>query len=261
MSIVICAYNAARVIGRAIQSLTKQTFTDWECIICDDASSDNTWTAIQDLTKGFNNFKVIKNETNLGPASSRNRCVEIAKGEFLAIQDADDWSSPERLERQVEYLDRHLEVNAVGSYAALLGNDETQWGVMKPPLLPRKEDWVRGPQIIHASVLFRTVDFVALGGYTGGMRFAEDYDLWVRFVTNGKKISTIPEVLYSIRSDVNDYTRKGLSQRWSEMAVVLRAFRSLHCSVWQLVYLGKPFIAGILPARLLHSFHRYRFDR
>ncbi len=90
VSVIMTAFNAAGVIGNAVESLTRQTFTDWECIICDDASTDNTWATIQDLTKKHTNCKVLKNEKNLGPASSRNRCVEIARGEYLAIQDADD---------------------------------------------------------------------------------------------------------------------------------------------------------------------------
>ena len=261
VSIIMAAYNAAGVIGNAFESLRRQTYNDWECIICDDASTDDTWAIIQDLAKNHTNCRVLKNEKNLGPASSRNRCVEIAQGEYLAIQDADDLSSPERLEKQVEYLDRYSEVIAVGSYAALLRSDGTWWGVIKPPLLPKKEDWIRGPQIIHASVLLRKADFFALGGYTDGMRFAEDYDLWIRCVAKGNRIAMIPEILYAIHWDTEDYARKGLRQRWAEVAVTTKALRLLATPGWRSLFLLKPIIAGLMPRKLLYMLHKRRFGK
>lgn len=261
VSVIMAAYNAAGVIGNAFESLRRQTYNNWECIICDDASTDDTWTIIQNLAKYHTNCRVLKNEKNLGPASSRNRCVDITRGEYLAIQDADDLSSPERLEKQVEYLDRHPEVIAVGSYAMLLKNDGTQWGVMKPPLLPKKEDWIRGPQIIHASVLLRRADFIALGGYTDGMRFAEDYDLWIRCVAKGKRIATIPEILYAIHWDKEDYARKGLRQRWAEVAVTAKALRLLVNPGLHPLFLLKPIIAGLMPRGLLYMLHKRRFGK
>jgi len=261
VSVIMAAYNAAGMIRNAFESLRRQTYSDWECIICDDASTDDTWAIIQDLAKNHGNCRVLKNEKNLGPASSRNRCIEIAQGEYLAIQDADDLSSPERLKKQVEYLDRYSETTVVGSYAALLKSDGTWWGVMKPPLLPKKEDWIKGPQIIHASVLMRKADFFTLGGYTDGMRFAEDYDLWTRCVAKGSRIATIPEILYAIHWDTEDYVRKGLRQRWSEVAVTTKALRLLVNPGWRFLFILKPIVAGLMPRGLLYVLHKRRFGK
>lgn len=107
-------YNAAETLSAAIESVLAQTFEDWEMIICDDCSTDNTQEVVSRYTNKFPQIKLIRNETNKRLAYSLNYCLEYAQGEYIARMDADDMCLPNRLKKQVEFLDSHPEYQVVG---------------------------------------------------------------------------------------------------------------------------------------------------
>jgi len=259
VNVIICVFNGAAVVSSAVDSIMAQTFADWECIICDDASSDNTWDVLCELARGDARFILIRNEMNRGPAYSRNRCIEKARGEFIAIQDADDVSTPDRFQKQVDVLDGNRDVSVVGSFARLFDGSGASWGELRVSTAPREKDWLKGSQVIHASVMVRREDLKATGLYDEDIRKGEDYDLFTRLVARGRKVVTVPEFLYAVRWDASSYSRKGLFSRWEEARVKRRIAKRLTGRWYSFIYMARPILLGLVPPSLLFMHHKRTF--
>ncbi len=116
VSVVMPAYNAAAYIRQAIESILAQTLQDFELIILDDCSTDGTWSIVQAYAQREPRIVAVRNDKNLGIAGNRNKGVSLARGKFLAWQDADDISLPTRLEKQCRYLAQYPQVGIVGGF-------------------------------------------------------------------------------------------------------------------------------------------------
>lgn len=114
VSVLMPAYNAEKYLGQAIESILNQTFGDFECIIIDDCSKDKTWDIIQEYAKKDKRIVGVTNEHNLGIAGNLNKAISLAKGQYLARMDADDWAYPDRFEKQIAFLDSNPKVGIVG---------------------------------------------------------------------------------------------------------------------------------------------------
>ena len=112
ISVIMAVYNCASTLREAIDSILNQTYTNWEFIICDDCSTDNTLEVVREYEKKYpDKFKVIQNEVNSKLSFSLNHCLKYADGEFIARMDGDDISVPERFEKQIRYLKEHPDVD------------------------------------------------------------------------------------------------------------------------------------------------------
>ena len=130
ISVVMSAYNSERFIAESISSILNQTYEDWELILINDASSDNTLEIITRLSREDPRIKVIDNAKNLGLTVSLNVGIKNSRGEFIARLDSDDLAEPSRLETQLEYLHIHPDVGLVGSGAYLVNSFGNQIGYM-----------------------------------------------------------------------------------------------------------------------------------
>jgi glycosyltransferase involved in cell wall biosynthesis len=175
-------YNGERYLRQAVDSILNQTFTDFEFIIADDGSTDST-AAILD---SYDDARIVRlrNKSNIGLTRSLNRGLHVAEGTYIARQDADDVSLPERLERQVAFLDSHPAVGLAGSNyflvdrnGAVLG-DVRGLGPLGGDVLKWRLLW--GNTFAHPSVMFRHHLVQALGGYPEDCAYAQDYVLWLR---------------------------------------------------------------------------------
>ena len=115
VSVIMGIYNTAKSLPDSIESILNQTYKNWELIMCDDCSTDNTFEVANFYAEKYSNIKVIKNEKNMRLAYSLNQCLKEAKGEYIARMDADDISMPFRFEKQVEFLNDNPEFMCVGS--------------------------------------------------------------------------------------------------------------------------------------------------
>jgi glycosyltransferase involved in cell wall biosynthesis len=182
VTVLMPVYNAGRYLRPAIQSILQQTFRDFELLIVNDASTDGC----QDVLRSFpdNRIRVLENKNNLGLAHSLNRGLQVAAGELIARQDADDLSHPERLEAQVQVLRAHPDIALVGTQAIIID----EFGRYKRVLLDRphehiaiKWDLLFDNSFVHTSVMFRkTIVRDNLGGYDPSYAACEDYELWSR---------------------------------------------------------------------------------
>lgn len=254
VSVIMGIYNSniPDMVNGAIDSILKQTFSDFEFIICDDGSTDGTYELINNISSQDRRIKVIRNHRNQGLAYSLNRCLEISQGEYIARMDADDLSKSNRLQEQVNFLDAHLEFAVVTSWAELFENNEV-WGLRKVPAEPQKKDLLFGPPFTHAAMMMRKQVLDKLSGYRVCKETfrAEDYDLWMRMYSLGYRGYNIQKPLYKIREDGQAYKRRAYKYRIDEMKIRYHGFKLLGLLPSGLPYVIKPLIVGLIPPRLL----------
>lgn len=205
ISVLMAIYNGERFAKEAIESILDQTFTDFELILIDDCSNDNTLQ----IMKQYDDPRVviIENERNLGLARSLNRGLEVAHGKYIARMDADDISMPDRFSKQIEYLEKHFDIDVCGSWIESIDKNGNLiiFGKSKPPLSSNVINCYllfQNP-VVHPTVIFRNRIFQKIDPYNPEFNIAQDYDLWTRTIGN-YKIANMPEFLLKYRIHGNN---------------------------------------------------------
>jgi glycosyltransferase involved in cell wall biosynthesis len=206
-----------------VAGILNQTFGDFEFLIIDDASTDRTPALLAEIRDA--RVRVVRNETNLGLTASLNRGLALSTGEFIARQDADDDSHPERLARQIEFLHAHPPVAAVGSQARLVDGHGRSLGNKDFPLGPRGIWWAHlfDNALAHSVVTFRRATVQAIGGYDESFPASQDYELWSR-LGERHQLANLPERLVTLRILDSSVTR---THRRPEL---IRAIQSVHAA-------------------------------
>jgi glycosyltransferase involved in cell wall biosynthesis len=236
---------------RSMKSILAQTFDDFEFIICDDGSNDKTPDILKKLQNSDSRIRLIRNEKNLGLAASLNRCIRISSGEYIARHDCDDLSAPDRLEKQVAYLDSNPDVSVLGTFVYLF-NEKGIWGKARFPKKINKRDFLFSSPHQHGSVMLRKKALLEAGGYrvSKETRRCEDYDLFMRMhVFSGS--ANLEEYLYYFCEDKNTYKRRKYRYRIDETKVRFKGFKTLGLMPQGFLYAIKPLIIGLIPTRLL----------
>jgi len=207
ISVILAVHNGQRYLSDAIDSILNQTFSDFELIIINDGSRDKTQYIIDSYKDP--RIVVIKNESNEGAVASRNKGIMLSRGSYVAIQDADDKSFPEKFSKQVKILDENPNVGAVGSYfifSDMAGRE------FYTALVPCDNKTIQERLILefifcHCTLMFRAGHLKNLGGYRRELFLSEDYDMVLR-VAEISQIVNIPEALYSYRLNLNSSSIK-----------------------------------------------------
>lgn len=202
VSVIIPTFNCARFIGRALESAFAQTYTDYEVIVADDGSTDET----RDLVARWNGKVCYVYQANSGVSSARNLAVSKGSCEFLAYLDADDMWYPHKLEQQVVFLDAHPECGLVHSDVSIVDesdsiivqnlNRETGRSV---PTGPCVMDLLRDCHIQTLSVVERRSCYTRTGGFDERLQTVEDYLQWILVALDGHSIGYIDEPLAMYR--------------------------------------------------------------
>lgn len=254
VSVIMGVYNIKnrKMAEDAINSILNQTFRDFEFIICDDGSDNDTWSIISDIVKNDARVKIIRNKKNHGLAYSLNKCLKVSSGEYIARMDADDISYTNRFEKQVDFLDANPQYALVSSWSSLF-NEKGIWGVRKRVEIPQKKDFLFGPPAIHAAMMVRAeaLESCELYRVSWDTIRAEDYDLFMRMYANGYKMYNIQEPLYMIREDNDAYKRRNYRNRIKEAHVRLIGFKKLKLYPVGIIYVMKPLIVGLIPQKIL----------
>ena len=190
VSVIMPVYNMVEFVNNAITSILQQTFTDFEFIIVDDASDD----AIAVIINSYQDGRIVycKNDRNQGNYYSRNKGFQLAKGKYIAIMDADDIATLDRLEKQYEYLNRYPELLAVGSDCIYQLSKQKKCGPKTYKDI--QLTLLRHSCLIHSSLMIRKDALCLLGGYNEAYFSASDYDLSCRLALQGK-IENLPDTL------------------------------------------------------------------
>ena len=215
VSVIMPVYNGEKFVGEAIESILNQTFSDFELIIIDDASTDGTLEVVRKFPDG--RIRIIRNHENIGIARSRNKGLREAQGEYIAVHDSDDISYPERFELQVKFLDNHPEVAAVGSWYVVI--DENGEELERVKLWTRDDDikavLLKKNQFAHGAMMIRKECLKAVGGYRHIER-CEDYDLCLRLAER-YKLANLPRFLYKYRRHPGQAVNDELLEFYAQM--------------------------------------------
>jgi hypothetical protein len=198
ISVLMSVYNGAAFLREAVDSILSQTFSDFEFIIVDDGSTDQT----PDILDSYSDPRIvrIKNETNIGMTNSLVRALGITRGAFIARQDADDISISTRLERQLIEISSRPELATISSDYQTIDDTGDPTGIIYSPKGPQniRETLFYTNCVCHGSILMRRDKLMAVGSYNPACEPAEDYELWLR-LSERYAIDCIPEVLYRLR--------------------------------------------------------------
>jgi glycosyltransferase involved in cell wall biosynthesis len=195
VSVVTTVYNGEPYVDRAIPGILGQTFTDFEWIVVDDGSKDRTREILEEVASRDPRVRVFS-PGRLGITKAANFGVAQARGEYIARQDFDDRSYPERLRLQVELLDAHPEVGVVGAYFVLVDENRNERYVRMPPIEHDAIVSALAKSIVYANTTatFRRVVWEQAGGYPE-VADLEDQLLWLKAAKLGWRFATVPEVV------------------------------------------------------------------
>ena len=201
VSIILTTYNGEKYITQAIESVFLQTLSDFELIIINDASMDDTEKIISNLANKNSRIKYFKNKTRLGFRKCLNQGLREAKGKYIARIDDDDIWDSQKLEKQIDFLEKNPEHVLIGSGAIFIDENGKELYRFLPP---EKDEEIRQcilsrNPFIHSSVLFLAEAAKKFGGYNDTLAENEDFDLWLKLGTIGK-FYNLPEYLIKFRT-------------------------------------------------------------
>lgn len=243
-------YNCASTLQEALDSLYAQTFQDFEIILCDDGSKDNTYDVALENQRNHPNIVLLRNEQNLGLNATLNKCLAVAQGEYIARMDGDDISLPTRFEKQVQFLDGHPEYAIVSTPMIFFDeNGKNHMGGTREGEV-NKHVFNYGSPFCHAPSMVRRIAFNEVGGYTVHPRLLriEDYDLWRRIYEKGYIGYNLGEHLYMMRDDMKAIKRRTLRARCNSIYAHWLAYKGLKLSfLLFLRYSITMLILGVMP--------------
>lgn len=204
VTVVMPSFNEEPHIVRAsLESIRAQTFTDFECIVVDESTRPELAEACRAVCDEDPRFIYVHPTERLGLPKSLNLAISKARGQLIARFDSDDVCMPERLALQVAFLQAHPEISVVGGALDIISNDGTFLAHRRYPQTSTAID--KGMQltttIAHPTVMYRKEAIERHGGYNPDFRFAEDLDLWLRWMNAGLLFANLPQVLVQYRQD------------------------------------------------------------
>lgn len=210
ITVLMSVFNNAAYLREAIDSILNQTYTDFEFLIIDDASTDSSKEII--LSYHDTRIRLIENERNIGLTKSLNKGLREAKGEYIARMDADDISLPDRLAAQHAFLQQNPDVGVVSSWVQVIdeqGNNLRYWSTpLSPEAIYYKLNFRNC--LAHAAVMFRKEIVLAQGGYNENIARAQDYELWFR-LSKITKICQLDRALLKWRD-----RKTNISSKWKK---------------------------------------------
>ena len=158
VSIIMATFNCQNTLKKCVDSILNQTYTDWEFIICDDCSTDQTPDILADYARKDSRIIIICNEVNSRLAASLNNCLSVARGEYIARMDADDVCVPHRLGTQVEFLETHKKFACVGS-DRIIFDEQGDRGIRKSTEYPDINILRHGAPFAHPTIMMKKTVF------------------------------------------------------------------------------------------------------
>lgn len=262
ISVIMGVYNCKNVneLYRSVKSIINQTYKDWEFIICDDGSNDNTLATLQNVADLDKRIKIIGYKENKGLANALNYCLTFSKGQYIARMDADDIAYPNRFEKQIQFLEKNKDFTFVGSIANVF-NKGGIWGRLKMPEYPQKEDFLWNIPFIHPSMMFRKEILLEINGYSTDEinKRCEDYTLVMDLYSKGFKGYNFQEALidYYLENGTKKY--RPMKDRIAEAKVRYIGYRKNKILLKGLPYILKPILIGLIPQCIFRLIKRWQY--
>lgn len=259
-------YNGMTFLKEAVESILKQTYKNFEFIIVDDGSTDDTWPYLKSLhdkqrlrsssaswrIAGLKRIKLIHNKKNLGLASSLNKALKLARGDYIARMDADDISKPERLDTQLKFMEKGPQISICGTYVSIIDESGKIIGQIKKPLTDikiKKELFWLTP-LLHPTWFVKKEVFRKLKGYDERWDYVEDFE----FLTRAKdyKMANIPKNLLLFRSRAERRSQARIEKIYKKSLLLrIKIFKEQKLGYSYLPILARSYISTYLfPTRL-----------
>lgn len=265
ISIIMGVYNCKRpdLLDKSIHSIISQTYTDWEFIICNDGSTDGkTLELLNGYKTKDERIKILSYKKNQGLCNALNTCLKVAQGKYIARQDDDDVSKPERLQKLVNFAEMHPEYAIIGSIADVT-NDGGIWGEYLLEEIPEKKSFYWNSPFAHPTVLMRKEILNALGGYRVSKETQrhEDYDLFMRMYAAGYKGYNIQEKLYEYHIVNGNKKYRPMKDRIKEATVRYKGFKQMGILLGGTPYILKPIIIGLIPQKFFKKIIKNQYTK
>lgn len=247
------------LLRRSISSILCQTFADFELLICDDGSSEDARAYLSEVAAADSRLCLIRPGGKFSLPEKLNACLAAANGLYIARMDDDDFSHPDRFEKQLAFLEAHPAIAFVGCSVSLC-RDGAPFGSRELPEYPQVRDFYMTQPFVHPALLFRREPLEEIGGYSEDDRqlLCEDYDLLLRLYAKGYRGANLPEPLLDYTApDIRGGRR--MCHRWNEAVTRYQRFRALGVLPGALPYVVKPIIVGLLPGFVLKRIKRHGY--
>ena len=219
-------YNRARYIAEAIQSVQSQTLHDWELLVIDDGSTDDTEKIVQDISKTDPRVRYVRQEKNRGIAETRNHGVSLAQADYIAMLDSDDaWTSPDKLGKQLPFLEQNKKLGLIGTNASYM--DENGTPVGRHTHFLSDDDYIRKTELyrnilMQSGLLIRKSAIEKAGGYDASFTICDDHDLWLK-IGRDWQFMILPSVDLSYRIHSGGITKaKRIKTAHEEMKILFK---------------------------------------
>lgn len=260
VSVLMSVYNGIEHFDKAIPSLLQQTLQDFELLIVDDCSDDGTSEKLDEVAAQDARIKVLHSESRLGLARAVNWALRLSKGQYVARQDFDDESYPQRLEKQAEFLETHPEVGLVGSYYVIDDRRRNERYIRKWPIEDAKirNTMAKAIPFAHTLVMLRKEALEQAGGIAEVSNIT-DLRTWIQVGKVGWKFANIPEVLgvHYVYEESFWHRTFSYKQRQRELAKVqAEAVLTLHLGLWRLIFPFARLFYSLFPDSVKRSIRR-----
>ena len=257
VSIIMSEYNTnKKLLIESIQSLLNQTYNNFEIILIDDCGEND----VNDVIKIFNDkrIKVFRNENNSGLVYSLNKAIKLSSGQYIARMDTDDYSYPDRIEKQVDFMIKNPKYDVIGTKCYYY-DGQNIWGKSNFSGEITKEVMLNGTPLIHPSVMYKKSIMEKNGGYLNYKR-CEDTATWIDLFSKGYKMYVLDDALVRYHLDKNDYKKRSLKNRKDSFRLLNEIYIKLNPS--KSLFIKKKiklFLSCILPHSLLFKYHKNKF--
>ena len=257
VSVIIPTHNAEKTISRCLDSVLKQSYNQIEIICGDDCSSDSTYNILCEYERKYKNIITFRNAKNSKAAFTRNECIKHAKGDFIAQIDDDDYMDPERIQKQIDYLLNHPDVDFVGSEMYYF-DEKGIWKKNDVIVNPSKESFLKTTAFSNPSVTFRKDCLIRVDGYRVAKETVrgQDYDLYMRLYANGFRGENMTEPLTYYYRGRSGYNKTNARIRYNEFLVRWKNFKKLGLMPKGILYAIKPLALILIPFGLLERIKR-----
>lgn len=257
ISVIMGIYNCADTLAESLDSLLAQTYQNFEIVMCNDGSTDNTFEVAQQYKDKYpDKIVLIENEKNMGLNFTLNHCLDNASGEYIARMDGDDLCDPTRFEKELSFLLEHPEYEIVSTPMKYfdengvfrIGTGGGEPNINRIPL---------GTPFCHAPCMVKKEAYDAVGGYSVDEKLlrVEDWHLWIKMYSKGYKGFVLDEPLYMMRDDQKAISRRKFKYRLNEAYVGRLAVKMLNLPKYYYLLTCRPIIVGMLPKSIYRFFH------
>lgn len=255
ISVIMSVYNGSKYLNESVESILKQTFVDFEFLIIDDCSLDDSLETLKLFASKDSRIKLYTNTENLGLTKNLNKLIKVAEGEFIARMDADDISENNRFQRQIDYFNNHADIDILGTYSSDIDENGKVFRKRTTPLV--HEDIIKILPMLcpmtHPSIMFKKNSFEKIGFYNDKYLTSQDLDMYFRAVGSGLKFANIPEYLFKYRMDSEFLKRKNLKFRLNDYKLRIEGFKHMKLPWYKYGYALVPLILGILPSSFYNT--------